>query len=285
MSDLYLLNQATVKQEFDEVGAVWPLRVFTDEQIAVYRERLLETVAERNLMASDYRCKSQVLFPWMAEIATSPAIRHYVEAVLGPDFHCWDTLFWLKEPHDGKIVSYHQDATYWNFTPKDAVTVWLAFNDVTCESGAIEYRLRSHKGKQALPHHDVRSEANLLMRGQTVIEDTTERPKRLKVAEVPAGHITMHSPYIVHGSGSNNSDRPRLACGMIFAAGHVKPIADFAPESTLWVQGEDRHGHFIHDPAPTGNWDIDSASWQAAYDRQHANYYKMSPHDSPLSPP
>jgi ectoine hydroxylase-related dioxygenase (phytanoyl-CoA dioxygenase family) len=282
MTDLYLLNPEAVKREFDEIGAVWPLRVFTDEQVAVYRQHLLAEISDRNLMASDYRCKSQVLFPWMAEIVKSAAIRHYVGAVLGDDFHCWDTLFWVKEPNDGKIVSYHQDATYWNFAPKDAVTVWLAFNDVTCESGAIRYRLRSHKDKKQLEHHDVRSESNLLMRGQTAVEpETGKRPRRLMSAEVPAGHITMHSPYIVHGSSSNTSSEPRLACGMIFAAGHVKPIANFAPESTLWVQGEDRHGHFIHDPVPTGDWDTDRGSWQAAYDRQHVNYYKMSPHDSP----
>jgi hypothetical protein len=37
----------------------------------------------------------------------------------------------------------------------------------------------------------------------------------------------------------------------------------------------DKFNYMMHDPRPTGTWEIDVVNWQAAYDRQHLNYYKV----------
>lgn len=267
-----LLDKALVREQFLRDGASWPLPAFDTETIARYRNHVLAE-REKGLMQSDYRCKSQVLFPWMAEIATSDVVKHYVSAILGDDFHCWDTLFWIKEPGDGKVVSFHQDATYWNLAPKeDALTVWLAFNDVTVESGAIEYQLGSHYQGQ-FAHADLPTQENLLMRGQTIQTDLSEI--RITHAELPEGHLTMHSSFIIHGSGANKSTQPRLACGMVFAKGSVRPIVEYALESTLWVSGEDTNNFLLHDPKPGNDTSENLRVWKQAYDRQHENYYKM----------
>ena len=39
----------------------------------------------------------------------------------------------------------------------------------------------------------------------------------------------------------------------------------------------------IHDPRPSGNWDVDVVNWRAAYDRQHTNYYEMEQGMDPYS--
>lgn len=262
-----------LRDKFLRDGAVWPLPVFTDPEIAKYRAEVLKAQADLELMGSDYRCKSQVLFPWLDEIVHNKQLGDYIEQLIGPNFSCWDTLFWVKEPGDQKFVSYHQDATYWNFFPKDAVTVWLAFSDVVEESGAIQYALGSHLEAQR-PHFDIKKEKNLLMRGQTIGVDID--PAGLTACEMPAGHVTIHSPYMIHGSGANRQATPRIACGMIFVATHCKPVATFAPESTIMVRGVDEYNYMLHDPRPTGRWADDLAAWQLAYDRQHENYYKMS---------
>lgn len=174
-----------IKKQYQEQGAVWPLKVCEPEQAAAWREKVLEAQRDLNLMKSDYRCKSQVLFPWLDELVHNEQLGDYVEALIGPNFSCWDTLFWVKEPGDRKFVSYHQDATYWNFFPKDAVTVWFAFSDATWDTGAISYVLGSHRESQQ-PHFDIKNEQNLLMRGQTIVADTSNTT----IAEVPAGHVT-----------------------------------------------------------------------------------------------
>lgn len=262
----------TLRDQFKQDGFVGPLKIMSREQSLVYKEILQKTSENLQLMASDYRCKSNVLFPWVDEISRSPMLVDYLTELIGPNFHCWDTLFWIKEPGDKRDVSFHQDATYWNFDNKHlAVTVWFAFDDVTEEQGSLEYVKGSHRIFQQR-HEDIKSDTNLLMRGQTVALDV---PKERVKTTVPAGHVLIHSPYIIHGSADNKSTRSRFAMGMIFVSTDCKPIVEYSPESTVMISGEDKNNYMHHDPRPTGIWDVDVKNWREAYDRQHINYYRM----------
>lgn len=260
------------KDRYERDGAVWPISIFSAEEIAGYKLKLDQAVADLDLMNSDYRCKSQVLFPWVAEIAKSPKLTPYLTALLGDSYHCWDTLFWIKQPGDNKRVSFHQDGTYWNFEPEKGLTVWLSFDGSTADKGAIQYVTQPYV-KTIRKHTDRKSNDNLLMRGQT-LDRNQEEVEHTCIAEVPAGSIAMHSPFIMHGSVPNMTDNTRAACGFLFVKGDAKPREAYSPESTLWIHG-DVPPHFMLDPAPTGDWELDKSAWQAAYDRQHANYYKM----------
>lgn len=256
---------------FKRLGWAGPLQIVTKQEALAYKALVLDAVSTHNLMDGDYRCKSNVLFPWVDEISRNPILVEHVSRLIGPNYHCWDTLFWIKKPGDGKDVSFHQDATYWNFDKKHlAVTAWFAFDDVSPEQGSIEYVEGSHAGQ--IPHKDVRTDTNLLMRGQTV---DVEIPLTRTITSVPAGSVLLHSPFIIHGSGDNRSNHTRIGMGMIFVSTRCKPILDISPESTVMIAGVDEHNHMLHDPPPTGNWEIDERTWRRAYDRQHANYYMM----------
>ena len=261
-----------LKETFDQQGWIGPLPIMSAESASQYCKYMLTADQELDLMNSDYRCKSNVLFPWVDEISRNPALIAYLTELIGPNIHCWDTLFWIKKPGDGKNVSFHQDATYWNFSEKQkAVTVWVAFSDVTPEHGSIEYIQGSQRVFQKR-HNDIKTDTNLLMRGQTVDIDI---PKERIKTVVPAGHVLIHSPYTIHGSGPNHATTPRVAMGMIFASTECKPILNISPESTVMVAGVDEYNYMIHDPQPTGDWQTDVVNWRKAYDRQHLNYYKM----------
>lgn len=269
----------TLKEQFERQGWVGPIPIMSREEALELRDLVLKTEEDLHLMNSDYRCKSNVLFPFVDKISRNPKLIEALTELIGPNIHCWDTLFWIKKPGDGKDVSFHQDATYWNFDNKHlAVTAWFAFDDVTEEHGSIEYVQGSHRVFQR-KHKDVKTETNLLMRGQTVDEDV---PKERVKTQVPAGSVLIHSPYIIHGSGPNMASTPRVAMGMILASTQCKPILELSPESTVMVAGVDEHGYMQHDPAPTGDWNTDLKSWKGAYDRQHINYYEME--QSPASP-
>jgi non-haem Fe2+, alpha-ketoglutarate-dependent halogenase len=261
-----------LKAEYEKRGWLGPLPVFSASEIAHYRDCVQAAESSLHLMQSEYRCKSNVLFPWVDEITRHPVLRSYVEQIIGSDFHCWDVLFWIKNPGDGRDVSFHQDATYWNFDQKHkAVSAWLAFDDVTLAQGPIEYVDGSHENQQR-EHRDVRSESNLLMRGQTVVTEHT----KTTTTPMAGGSVMLHSPYVVHGSRPNRSDRVRAACGMIFVSTECKPIKKNSPESTLMIQGEDRFGHMLHDSRPGSDWETNLRNWKRAYDRQHDNYFSLS---------
>ena len=269
----------TLKEEFELNGFLGPLEVMSREEAAEFCKLVMDTEENIKLMKSDYRCKSNVLFPFVDKISRHPKLIEYLSQLIGPNIHCWDTLFWVKHPGDKKDVSFHQDATYWNFDKKHlAVTAWFAFSDVTEEHGSLEYIKGSHQVFQHR-HKDIKTSTNLLMRGQTVDIDV---PKERIKTKVPAGHVMLHSPYTIHGSADNQATTPRVAMGMIFASTECKPILNLSPESTVMVAGEDHYNYMLHDPAPCGDWDLDLKNWQGAYDRQHINYYKME--QTPASP-
>jgi hypothetical protein len=268
-----------LKEQFERNGFVGPLEIMSREEALEFRALVMDAEEKHNLMRGDYRCKSNVLFPFVDRISRHPKLIEYLSQIIGPNIHCWDTLFWVKYPGDHKDVSFHQDATYWNFDKKHlAVTAWFAFDDVTEEHGSLEYVQGSHRVFQRR-HKDVKTETNLLMRGQTVDEDV---PKERIKTRVPAGHVLLHSPYTIHGSADNRATTPRVAMGMIFASTECKPILELSPESTVMVAGVDNYNYMLHDPQPTGVWEEDIKSWQGAYDRQHINYYQME--QTPASP-
>ena len=78
-------------------------------------------------------------------LCRTPAILDYVEDLLGPNFFQWGGQFFLKEPKDGSVVPWHQDAQYWPLEPANAVTVWLAVFDTDKENGAMKVVSGSHK--------------------------------------------------------------------------------------------------------------------------------------------
>lgn len=256
---------------FNENGYYGPVKFLTPEDTERYLSEIKKAQKDLNLMNSDYRCKANVLFPWINELSKNPIIKDHVSKILGPNFHCWDTLVWIKEANSDKYVSWHQDATYWNFLPKEkGLTVWVTLSGATKDMGCIQYIPGSHKLKQVL-HQDIKKDGNLLMRGQT----STFKEGDVVYAECEPGTFLMHSPFMLHGSDQNITNTPRISLGLIYVATDAKPIANYSVESTIMISGEDKHNYMLHDPEPTGVWEDDIKVWKTAYDRQHANYYKM----------
>lgn len=260
-----------IKKDYLENGWLGPLPVFNEDEISRYRNELLENHNSIEFMNSDFRCKSNVLYPWVDEMSRHPKLRSYIEQLIGPNFHCWDVLFWIKHPGDNKEVGFHQDATYWNFNNKHkAVSAWIAFNDVTEEQGPIQYAIDPHHFQQKY-HLDIKSENNLLMRGQTVDEPISETIS----SPCPAGSVMIHSPYIIHGSKPNRSNKIRAACGMVFVSTECEPIIKNVRETTIMIQGEDQYNFMDHDQQPGLNHQENLKNWKKAYDQQHFNYFAL----------
>ena len=106
------------------------------------------------------------------KLCTTPEILDYVEDLLGPNFFLWGGQFFLKEPKDGSVVPWHQDAQYWPLFPANAVTVWLALYDTNEENGAMRVVKGSHiQGK--FKHHT--NKAKNLVLDQEVSYDQIKR--------------------------------------------------------------------------------------------------------------
>jgi len=59
----------------------------------------------------------------------------------------WGSTFFIKEPHTGSHVSWHQDLRYWGLEDHDAmVSAWLALGPATAANGCMRFVAGSHKG-------------------------------------------------------------------------------------------------------------------------------------------
>lgn len=258
--------------EFNENGVIYPVQIFNKDEIDYYRSLLEYEIDYNNMINNQYRCKSILLYSWIDTIARNEKILSYVSDILGPNFFCWDTQCWLKEPNDRKYVSWHQDATYWNFKVKKGVIVWLAFDDVTEDMGPVIYRIKSHKFGQ-YRHIDNKSTNNLLTRGQT-INDIHNNFDEVKLT-IEKGCISMHDPYIVHCSNINTNNKRRLGYSLQYISTDCEPLLENSIEYATLVSGKDEYNFIKHSPQASGNFNKDLKHWKIAFGAQRGNYLRI----------
>ncbi len=195
---------------YNEQGYVKGMRVFSDEEIEghrVYFDRLLDKQMRDGGDSYSLRRLTRFCQPvW--DIVTNPLILDYVEDILGSNIVAWGTQYFCKMPGDGKVVSWHQDASYWPFTPARTVTLWLAVDDADRENGCMQVLPKTHT-------------LGMLDFDMSGANENSVLPQKIKRAEeygapayfeLKAGEISLHADMLVHGSEINHSNRRR--CGL-----------------------------------------------------------------------
>ena len=127
------------KEQYSSEGYVTGLPVFADDAVKDlhnwYDELSSKLPDEIDINKTNMWHKASKKF---YDICRTPAILDYVEDLIGPNFVQWGGQFFSKEPKDGSVVPWHQDAQYWPLSPANAVTVWLAVFDTDEENAAMK---------------------------------------------------------------------------------------------------------------------------------------------------
>jgi ectoine hydroxylase-related dioxygenase (phytanoyl-CoA dioxygenase family) len=233
---------------FNREGYLKGMRVFSPDEIARIRE-YFDGVLARVLAAGgdSYSISTAHLkYGPVYDILTSPKIIAYVTDLLGTDVVGWGSHFFCKMPHDGKRVSWHQDASYWPLTPSKTVTAWLAIDDADAGNACMRYIPRSHHFGHLTYHLSETTENNTL--DQTV-ENAEQFGDPIDVA-LKAGEISIHNDMLLHGSEANESDRRRCGLTLRFCAAEVRAHMDWNLKGVV-VSGSDPSGHWANPPRPT----------------------------------
>jgi len=251
-------------------GFIFPIRVTSADGAADWRRRLES--AERRHGKMHYLPKPHLVLPLADSIARDAAVLDAVESILGPDILLWDSSFIIKEPGDGKKVSWHQDLTYWGLEPDDVVSIWLALSPATDESGCMLMM----PGTQAGPivtHRDTHAADNILSRGQTIALAVDE--ERAAHVVLAPGEMSLHHGRVWHGSKPNRSTDRRIGFNAQYIAPSVRQVVgDW--DSALLVRGEDRHGHFSPEAPPSGAFIPEEVARQEAIAARRAAYLRAS---------
>lgn len=238
-------------QQFNEKGYIFPLDVFSRDEIAAHRAYFDQLLAK----ASEAGWNSYSINGWhkhcegIYELLFNDRILDYVQDLLGENLICWGTHYFAKMPHDNKRVSWHQDASYWPLTPSKTVTVWLAIDDADIENGAMQVIPGSHLNAQVAFEDSQADENNVL--NQTIVDAESYGDQPVVIA-LKAGQISLHTDWVIHGSDPNNSNRRRCGLTMRFVSSDVRALKNWNQNGVI-CRGGDPSGHWANNPRPVGD--------------------------------
>lgn len=254
-------------------GFLFPVDVMPASKARVLRsdiETMEKTYRDRSLpqpVSQYFRVGAHVVIPLMAEIARTPTVLDAVESILGPDLLVWSCELFIKEPNTSKIVSWHQDLTYWGMgETDDQLTAWIALSPATPHSGCMKFVAGSHNNR-IVEHHDTFHEDNLLSRGQEIAVEVDEASATNIVLQ--PGQMSLHHGRMFHASGLNSSDDRRIGCAIRYVTPGVKQLVaerDYA----MLVRGCDTLHNWINIAPPSEPFGDDAMALYARIRRDQS---------------
>ena len=236
-------------ESYNRQGFVAPLKLFDGEDARLQRNyldgllRQFQYAGRDAYEINEYHHCCQGIY----DVVTNPRLLDYVEDLLGPNIVCWGSHYFCKMPHDEREVPYHQDAAYWPFKPANAVTAWIAIDDVLPEAGPMCYLPGSHLNGRLEWRR--RSE-NVLLELETKNYQTLADPWPVVLN---AGEISLHTDLLVHGSASNTSNHRRCGLTIRYVSTDVWVKSEKHigwTQSAILCRGEDASGRWPNNPRP-----------------------------------
>ena len=194
-------------KKYNQDGFISPINVISNEQAREIRKEI-EYIEKKwpNELNGIGRNYVHLISPIFDTIVHNSKVLDAVESIIGKNILACGTTLFIKNAHEKGFVSFHQDAKYIGLEPYNWVTAWIAVTDSNEENGCMRMWTGSHKNNLK-EHNQKFDENNLLTRGQTIenVPINETQPVILK-----AGQMSLHHPFIVHGSGLNKSKDRRI---------------------------------------------------------------------------
>ena len=244
------LNCLTADQveTYNQHGYLKSIPLFDADQVAAnraYFDGLLDFALAQG--KSSYSISgSHVVYGGVYDLVTSPQILDLAEDLLGPNFAAIGAHYFCKLPHDPKVVSWHQDFTYWPGDRAKVITIWVAIDDVDRENACMQVVPASHR-HGLLPYRESDPQENNVL-NQTV--DNIEQYGTPDCLELKAGEVSIHSCLLLHGSDANHSDRRRCGIGIRYATIDVRADETLQAKGIL-CRGTDSERNWADPPRPT----------------------------------
>lgn len=210
---------------FHSNGFLSGVRVLTEAQLRSLREELdalMRRGQENNPLFYEYHRnesaeREKTLFhalgAWRVssgfhDLLFDRAITVPAGQLLGGPVRFWHDQLFVKPAHDGGVVAWHQDYSYWTRTkPVAHLTCWIGLDDSSEENGCVHYVPGSHRW-DLLPRTDLANDMDAVL---GVLNDDQRAAFKPVPIVLKAGEASFHHSMTLHGSFANTSARPRRA--------------------------------------------------------------------------
>ncbi|MGY9057101.1 MAG: phytanoyl-CoA dioxygenase family protein, partial [Alphaproteobacteria bacterium] len=179
---------------YDRDGFICPIDAISEVEADAIRadlEKAEAELADQPDKLALLRSYPDRLLPSFDRLIRNENLIAAASQVLGPDLLVWSAGLFIKEANSPKIVSWHQDLTYWGLAEAEETTCWVALSPAPVESGCMMFVPGSHK-KQLVPHVDTFDDNNLLSRGQEIAVDV--QADWTCHAKVPVSQLMLGNP-------------------------------------------------------------------------------------------
>lgn len=251
----FALSQAQI-DAYRRDGFLCPIPVLSPEETRVERAALesLEAAPPPNLprpVGEYLRTTAAVATEVPLRVALDPRVLDRVESLLGPDILIWGCEYFIKEARSDKIVSWHQDLTYWGMDGTDhEVTAWVALSPANTASGCMKFVPGSQR-QAIVSHRDTFAADNLLSRGQEIAVEVDEGDA--VAAELAPGEMSLHHGRLFHASGPNTTDDRRIGLVIRYIRPDT-PVTRRGSDYAILARGADRTGNRINMMPPPGSF-------------------------------
>lgn len=244
ISDLFSTGEADLaefpapeaEELFESDGFISGVPLLAQAQIDALREALdalMEADASSTELFYEYHLNESTdegrrLFHALGSWRVSPAFHDLIfhrpiiamaERLLGGPVRFWHDQVFVKPPHEGAVVAWHQDYSYWTRTvPLAHLTCWIGLDDSSEENGCVQYVPGSHRW-HLLPRGEIANDMTAVFKHLNAEQKEAFVPVP---AEMKAGEGSFHHPMMVHGSFENNSQRPRRGVVLNFIGDGVR---------------------------------------------------------------
>ena len=172
--------------------------------------------------------------PFWIRFLSETSLLNIAGRIIGPNIALFAADYLCKPPFIGKGVRWHQDAVYWPLEPMNVITLRFAVTEENTENGCVRMIPGSHKlGTQkhdslglyyygneiknlgAPNDKSVVSNLNHLPTNTTSSNNILDQTKQLNKLvdgvdiQLNPGDVSVHSPFLIHGSISNKSNKWR----------------------------------------------------------------------------
>jgi phytanoyl-CoA hydroxylase len=150
--------------------------------------------------------------PFFAGILTGSEFEKIAEVLLGEKVIGKNLEYFNKPPKIGKPTPPHQDGYYFMLNPPQAITMWMALEDVDEETGCVRYIKGSHVTGMR-PHGKTKTLG--------FSQGITDYGENDYAREIPfpaqPGDLLIHHAMTIHRADGNSSEtRSRKALGFIY---------------------------------------------------------------------